>query len=43
MKAIDLVIKIGSIAPDRSPWNDGLKELGREWERISQGTVKLKI
>jgi len=37
------VIKIGSVAPDRSPWNDGLKELAREWERITNGTVKLKI
>jgi TRAP-type transport system periplasmic protein len=37
------VIKIGSIAPDRSPWNDALKEIGREWESISQGQVKLKI
>ena len=37
------VIKIGSIAPDRSPWNDALKEIGREWEKISNGQVKLKI
>ena len=37
------VIKIGSIAPDRSPWNDALKELAREWEAISKGQVKLKI
>ncbi len=37
------VIKIGSIAPDRSPWNDALKEIAREWETISQGQVKLKI
>ena len=37
------VIKIGSVAPDRSPWNDGLKELAREWDRITQGAVKLKI
>jgi TRAP-type transport system periplasmic protein len=37
------VIKIGSVAPDRSPWNDGLKDLAREWERITNGTVKLKI
>jgi TRAP-type C4-dicarboxylate transport system substrate-binding protein len=37
------VIKIGSIAPDRSPWNDALKEIGREWESISKGQVKLKI
>jgi TRAP-type C4-dicarboxylate transport system substrate-binding protein len=37
------VIKIGSIAPDRSPWNDALKEIAREWETITQGQVKLKI
>jgi TRAP-type transport system periplasmic protein len=36
-------IKIGSIAPDRSPWNDALKEIGREWERITNGLVVLKI
>lgn len=37
------VIKIGSIAPDRSPWDDALKEIAREWERISGGQVRLKI
>jgi len=37
------VIKIGSIAPDRSPWNDALKEIAREWQTISKGQVKLKI
>jgi len=37
------VIKIGSIAPDRSPWNDALKEIAREWETITKGQVKLKI
>lgn len=37
------IIKIGSIAPDRSPWNDALKEIGREWERITNGQVILKI
>jgi TRAP-type C4-dicarboxylate transport system substrate-binding protein len=37
------VIKIGSIAPDRSPWNDALKEIGREWEKITNGQVILKI
>jgi len=37
------VIKIGSIAPDRSPWNDALKEIGREWEKITNGQVVLKI
>ncbi len=37
------IIKIGSIAPDRSPWNDALKEIGREWEKITNGQVQLKI
>lgn len=37
------VIKIGSIAPDRSPWNEALKEIGREWEKITNGLVVLKI
>jgi TRAP-type C4-dicarboxylate transport system substrate-binding protein len=37
------VIKIGSVAPDRSPWNDALKEIAREWETITHGQVKLKI
>jgi len=38
-----LTIKIGSIAPDRSPWDRGLEELGREWHRITNGEVQLKI
>lgn len=37
------VIKIGSVAPDRSPWDDALREIGREWEAITSGQVKLKI
>jgi len=37
------VIKIGSVAPDRSPWNDALKEIAREWETITKGQVRLKI
>jgi len=38
-----LTIKIGSVAPERSPWDNALKELGREWSRITQGKVELKI
>ena len=37
------VIKIGSPAPDRSPWNDALKKISREWEKITGGATKLKI
>ena len=38
-----ITIKIGSIAPARSPWDSSLKELGREWSKITNGAVKLKI
>ncbi len=37
------VVKIGSMAPDRSPWDDALKEIAREWEAITKGQVRLKI
>jgi TRAP-type C4-dicarboxylate transport system substrate-binding protein len=37
------VIKIGSMAPDRSPWNDALKKISREWEKITGGQTRLKI
>jgi len=39
----DIVIKIGSIAPSRSPWDKALNEVAADWERISNGTVKVKI
>src|SRR4030042_466113 len=38
-----VVIKIGSIAPSRSPWDKALERMAREWERISNGTVQVKI
>lgn len=38
-----VVIKIGSIAPSRSPWDKALEKLAREWERISNGTIQVKI
>jgi TRAP-type C4-dicarboxylate transport system substrate-binding protein len=38
-----VTIKIGSIAPEGSPWDITLKKLGTEWKRISNGTVTLKI
>jgi TRAP-type C4-dicarboxylate transport system substrate-binding protein len=38
-----VVIKIGSIAPSRSPWDKTLEKVAREWERISNGTVLVKI
>ena len=38
-----IVIKIASIAPGRSPWDKALERMAREWERISNGTVQVKI
>lgn len=38
-----VVIKIGSIAPERSPWGKALESVAREWERISNGTVQVRI
>ncbi|MCK7461674.1 MAG: hypothetical protein MZU84_06240 [Sphingobacterium sp.] len=32
-----MVIKIGSIAPARSPWDKALEQVARDWERISNG------
>ncbi len=40
---ISLTIKIGSIAPAKSPWDKALRELGREWKTISGGKVNVKI
>ena len=38
-----VVIKIGSIAPDRSPWDNALEKMANEWERISKGAVQVRI
>jgi len=37
------VIKVGSIVPIRSPWDDALNEIAAEWFKISNGAVVLKI
>ena len=38
-----VVIKIGSIAPERSPWGKALESVARDWERISNGTIQVRI
>lgn len=38
-----VVIKIGSIAPDRSPWDNALEKMANDWERISKGAVQVRI
>lgn len=37
------VIKVGTIVPSRSPWDNALTEIAAEWFKITNGTVDLKI
>lgn len=43
LPAYALTIKIGSAAPERSPWGKALRELARQWKSITNGLVELKI
>lgn len=36
-------IKIGSVAPERSPWHNSLLKIGREWEKITGGQVRIRV
>lgn len=36
-------IRLGTLAPEGSPWHDALTEMKEEWRRISGGTVEVKI
>ncbi len=38
-----VTIKIGTLAPEGSPWHDALKEMGAKWQASSGGKVKLVI
>jgi TRAP-type C4-dicarboxylate transport system substrate-binding protein len=37
------VIKVGTIVPERSPWDKALNEIAAEWFKITNGAVVLKI
>jgi TRAP-type C4-dicarboxylate transport system substrate-binding protein len=37
------VIKMGTLAPDGSPWHQVLQQMGDRWRKISGGKVKLTI
>jgi len=37
------VIKLGTLAPDGSPWHQSLQLMGERWRKISGGQVKLVI
>jgi TRAP-type C4-dicarboxylate transport system substrate-binding protein len=38
-----IVIRMGTLAPEGSPWHDVLKKMGDDWKRISGGKVSVKI
>lgn len=37
------VLKIASIAPERSPWGKALERVAADWERLSNGSIEIKI
>ena len=37
-----LVIKVGSVAPEGSPWDKALKRIALDWQKISGGRVTMK-
>ncbi len=38
-----IVIKMGSLAPEGSPWHHMLKQMGQDWNKISNGGITLRI
>ncbi len=36
-------IKLGTLAPKKSPWYDGLRRIGDRWSKATDGLVTLKI
>lgn len=41
--AAGVVIKLGTVAPEGSPWHDALQEIAAAWQRLSDGQVTLRI
>jgi TRAP-type C4-dicarboxylate transport system substrate-binding protein len=38
-----LVIKVGTLAPEGTPWYDVIQEIGANWKKASGGTISLTI
>lgn len=36
-------IKIGSIAPESTPWGEGLNRMAAEWSQITNGRVRVRV
>ncbi|MCS7316319.1 MAG: TRAP transporter substrate-binding protein DctP [Bryobacterales bacterium] len=38
-----LLVKMGTVAPEGSPWHQILQQMGQQWQKISAGKVTLRI
>jgi len=38
-----IIINMGTLAPEGSPWHDALLQVKQDWNRISRGRVVLRI
>ena len=38
-----LVVKLGTVAPEGSPWHDAMLETAQKWKEISKGKVTVRI
>ncbi|MDH5720468.1 MAG: TRAP transporter substrate-binding protein DctP [Spirochaetia bacterium] len=36
-------IKMGTLAPEGSVWHNALREMGEEWQRVSDGNVRMRL
>ncbi len=41
--AFSQVIKLGTVAPEGSPWHEAMLEVAQKWEELSDGRVTLRI
>ena len=41
--AAAVVIKLGTVAPEGSPWHDTLRDIAAAWQKLSNGQVTLRI
>ncbi|MDR0303202.1 MAG: TRAP transporter substrate-binding protein DctP [Chitinispirillales bacterium] len=38
-----ITIKLGSLAPQNSPWDDALRDMAAQWQKASSGAVQVKM
>jgi hypothetical protein len=38
-----VVIKMGTVAPEGSPWHETLRDIAASWQKLSNGQVTLRI